>query len=117
MAKDFRAPLTPPAFTGEIWLNADKTIGGTITDVFNVPVHIIATKEGDHYHVRGWRGEPPEFVRLQLEYTRDDGLPDDAPSGPCDRCEGRLYWRASIVNGGTAVLHISEWETSCCPQV
>lgn len=112
MAKDFRAPPFPPAFTGTMWLNKDGSVGAEISDVFNVPIHIIAKKEGDHYHVRGWRGEPPEFVRLPLEYTRDDGLPDDAPHDACGKCEGRLFWRASIVNGGDGGKGL--WHCAAC---
>lgn len=95
--RDFRPPQSTPSHTGTLWRNADGSLGIFLTDVFNVPIHLIGTKDGDTYHVRGWRGEPPEFLRLPLA-PRDDGLPDDAPRGECATCHGRLYWRASIVS-------------------
>lgn len=96
----FKPPDTPPSHTGTLWLNADKTIGGLISDVFNEPIHILATKEGAQYRVVGWRGTPPEFRRIALaDDAREDGLPDDAPHTKCGKCEGRLYWRAAMTAG------------------
>lgn len=96
----FKPPDAPPSHTGTLWLNPDKSIGGLISDVFNQPIHLIATKEGSEYRMRGWRGEGPEFKRVPLlDDARKDGLPDDAPTGPCNLCEGRLYWRAALTNG------------------
>jgi hypothetical protein len=95
----YKPPNSPAAFTGSLWLNPDKTIGGLISDVFNEPIHLVATKEGAQYRVQGWRGNAPEFKRIPLlDDPRPDGLPDDAPNGPCKSCEGRLFWRASIVS-------------------
>ena len=95
----WKPPNTPPSHTGSLWLNPDKTIGGLISDVWNQPIHLIATKEGAQYRVQGWRGAEPEFRRIPLlDDPRPDGLPDDAPTSACKLCEGRLYWRASIVS-------------------
>lgn len=96
---DWKPPNAAPSHTGKLWLNPDKSIGGVITDVFNEPIHIIAKKEGSEYWVRGWRGTPPEFRRVPIaEGARDDGLPDDAPVAACEKCDGRLFWRASIIS-------------------
>lgn len=95
----WKSPNVPPSHTGTLWLNPDKTIGGLISDVFNQPIHLIATKEGSEYRVRGWRGEAPEFRRIPLlDDPRADGMPDDAPREGCPKCDGRLFWRASIVS-------------------
>lgn len=64
--RTFRPPNVPPSHTGELWLNPDKTIGGVITDLFLWPIHFVAVKEEDHYYIRGWRGKPPEFLRVPL---------------------------------------------------
>jgi hypothetical protein len=107
----FRPPQTPPSHTGSLWLNPDKTIGGIISDVFNEPIHFVATKEGSEYRVRGWRGVGPEFRRLPIEGApREDGLPDGAPSDCCPKCEGRLYWRASVISGGGSGV----WRCATC---
>ncbi len=107
----WKPPNSPPAFTGTLWLNPDKTIGGLISDVFNTPIHLIATKEGGEYRVLGWRGNAPEFKRIPLlDDPRADGLPDDAPHDACKTCEGRLYWRASVVSGGGSGL----WRCATC---
>lgn len=99
MPDPFTAPNTVPAFTGEMWLNKDGTVGAVITDVFNVPIHLIGTKEGSTYRVRGWRGDMPEVMKLAYDGARPDGLPDDAPVEACPACAGHLYWRPSLLNG------------------
>jgi hypothetical protein len=109
----FTPPQTPPSHTGSLWLNPDKTIGGIISDVFNEPIHFVGTKvPGEaEYRVRGWRGVGPEFRRLPIEGApREDGLPDGAPSAPCKICEGRLFWRASIISGGGS----GPWRCATC---
>ena len=96
----FRVPNTPPHFTGELWLNPDKSIGGIMTDIHNTPIRFIGVKDGAVYRVRGWRGEGPEFMRLSDDVgPRPDGLPDSSPHDPCPTCAGRLYWRPAIVGG------------------
>ena len=111
-------PFTPPpdqpaAFTGTMRVDADKVIRGVLTDVFSAAIHFEATKEGAVYHLRGWRGGTPEVARIPLvEDVRADGLPDDAPNGPCSVCEGRLFWRASVIlGGGHGVWHCA----ACTP--
>jgi hypothetical protein len=65
--RGFKPPERIPAhFTGTLWKNKDGTLGATITDVFLWPIHIVATREGDCYHLRGWRGKPPEAIRIPL---------------------------------------------------
>ena len=77
MADPFKPPNAPPSHTGSLWLNPDRTIGGLISDVWNQPIHLIATKEGAQYRVQGWRGAEPEFRRIPLlDDPRPDGLPD-----------------------------------------
>ena len=70
MAEDrsFRPPTdgTLASHTGEMWRNPDGTIGAVITDVYLWPIHIIGRKEGDVYHLRGWRGKPPEYLKIPL---------------------------------------------------
>lgn len=107
--RTFKPPPTPPHFTGMLWLNADKSIGGIISDVFNHPINLHATKEGQQYRVRGWRGEPPEFLRIPLidDKPHEDGLPERA----CPKCEGRLYWRESVAMGGK---YPSIWRCAVC---
>lgn len=104
MPDPWKPPNAPPSHTGTLWLNKDGTIGASISDVFNEQIHLIGTKEGKEYRLRGFRGTAPEFRRIPLlDDARPDGLPDDAPRGACEKCEGRLYWRASIIsnpNGG-----------------
>jgi hypothetical protein len=97
VTRDFHPPNAPPHFSGTMWLNKDGSVGAEISDVFNTPIHLIAKKNGSEYHVQGWRGEPPEFLRMTYE-ARPDGLPDDAPRDGCGKCEGRLFWRTSIVS-------------------
>jgi hypothetical protein len=66
MGRDFRKPDGPPAFTGTMWKNDDGTIGMEITDVFLYPIHIIGVRDGSEYYLRGWRGEPPNTIRIPL---------------------------------------------------
>ena len=88
----------PPAYTGKLWLNPDKTLGGVISDVFLAPIHITGEKEDGGYRLRGWRGNQPEWSKIPFvdDAPHDDGL----PSEPCSACEGKLYWRASVINDG-----------------
>ena len=39
-------------------------------------------------------------------------LPDDAPHDACAKCEGRLFWRSSIVNGGDGGKGL--WHCAAC---
>jgi hypothetical protein len=101
MTRDFKPPDYPPSHTGTMWLNKDGSVGAIISDVFNSPLHLVAIKKGTEYHVQGWRGEAPEFLRIPL--VDDSHLEDGRPTKACIKCQGRLFWRASIVsnpNGG-----------------
>ena len=64
--KDFVPPNTPPSHTGFMWRRPDGTIGIEISDVFLRSIRLIGTKEGDQYYLRGWRGRPPEEIRVPL---------------------------------------------------
>lgn len=98
-----------------MWLNKDGSVGAVISDVFNSPIHIHATKEGSEYRVRGWRGIGPEFRRLPIEIVpREDGLPDSAPYDPCRMCEGRLFWRASVVARNPNQTGNQPWRCATC---
>lgn len=98
--RTFKPPTNiAPSHTGTMWRNKDGSVGIVITDVFNTPIRLIGIKEGDGYYVRGWRGDPPEFIRLPLvdDKPHEDGL----PSQPCAKCEGRLFWREAVALGGS----------------
>ena len=111
----YKPPDAPPSFTGTLWLNPDKTIGGLISDVFNEPIHLVATKEGAEYRVSGWRGEAPEFRRITImEGGRENASPDESPEDACPKCEGRLYWRASVINTGSVVSGPAAWHCATC---
>jgi hypothetical protein len=64
--RTFKPPNEPPSHTGEMWRNEDGSIGGVVTDLFGWPVHFVAVKEESSYYIRGWRGRPPEFLRVPL---------------------------------------------------
>lgn len=66
MPEKFTPPNVPAHFTGTLWRNADGTLGATISDVFDWPIHLIATKEDGQYHLRGWRGQVPDSLGLPL---------------------------------------------------
>jgi hypothetical protein len=76
-----------------MWLNPDKTIGAIITDVFNMPIHLIGQKEGSEYALRGWRGDLPVIEKMPLI---DDNPDDGLPRVRCKTCDGRLFWRAPL---------------------
>lgn len=66
MDRDFRPPNEPPSHTGWLWREKDGTLRATLSDIFNWPIHIVARKDGDRYYLQGWRGKPPEALRIGL---------------------------------------------------
>lgn len=55
-----------PSFTGKLWLNPDKTIGGQIEDVFGSMIILHGVKEERGYRLTGIRGVVPEWLRIGL---------------------------------------------------
>ena len=86
VVRDFKPPDTPPPYNGLLWKNKDGSVGLTIVDVFNWPIHLIGTLEaGGVYYLRGWRGTPvPKELHIPLidgplvdEVVLDDGEPKE----------------------------------------
>jgi hypothetical protein len=82
VARDFAPPADPPSHTGLLWKKKDGSLGMTITDVLNWPIHLIGTLEpGGVYYFRGWRGAVPGEMRIPLidgpEPVLDNGEPKE----------------------------------------
>jgi hypothetical protein len=79
VVRDFRPPDGPPHYTGLLWKNRNGSLGMTINDLLNWPIHLIGTLEsGGVYHFRGWRGVVPREIHFPLI---DGPLPPE-PVGP-----------------------------------
>jgi hypothetical protein len=67
VVRDFRPPDGPPHYTGLLWKNRNGSLGMTINDLLNWPIHLIGTLEsGGVYHFRGWRGVVPREIHFPL---------------------------------------------------
>ena len=73
VVRDFVPPDTPPHFTGLLWKNKNGSLGMTINDLLNWPIHLIGTLEAGVYYLRGWRGQVPAEIHFPLI---DGPLPD-----------------------------------------
>jgi hypothetical protein len=74
VVRDFTPPDAPPHFTGLLWKNKNGSLGITINDLLNWPIHLIGTLEAGVYYLRGWRGKVPTEIHFPLI---DGPLPDD----------------------------------------